>query len=877
VKATEIRQSFLRYFEERDHRVVPSATLVPEADPTLLFVNAGMVPFKRVFLGEEARDYTRATSSQKCMRVSGKHSDLENVGRTPRHHTFFEMLGNFSFGDYFKEGAIEYAWDFLTRVCGIEESRMVISVFRDDDEAYTIWRDRMGVPENRIFRLGESENFWQMADTGPCGPCSEIHLIVDESAFRGGADPSQEGYVEIWNLVFMQYEQAADGERKPLPKPSIDTGMGLDRLATILQGVSSNYENDLFRPLIEETSELSGQRSGVDPQKDVSLNVVADHARACTFMIGDGVLPSSEGRGYVLRRVLRRAARHGVLLGLEEPFLHRIAGKVVDVMGDAYPEIVERRPFIEETIRREEERFLRTLGRGLALLDEEIARVRKERARRLSGQVVFRLYDTYGFPVDLTEDILSGHELDYDRETFESCMREQSERARAAWRGSGQTAPLELYGEIGQQGETRFLGYDTVEARSAVRALIVDGARVEEAAEGTRVAVVVEATPFYAESGGQVGDVGSIAFPDGFVEVEDTRKPVEGLTVHYGRVTRGCVRTGVEVGLEVDREKRLATVRNHSATHLLHWALRELLGPQCRQAGSLVAPDRLRFDFSHDAALTDEELRQLEDRVNEKILENHSASISEKGYQDALRDGAIAIFEESYGDVVRVVRFGEFSTELCGGTHAAATGDIGSFRIVSQSSVGAGMRRLEAVTGHGAIDWARRESHLLRDVAGALRTSPADLGERVHKLLERERELERELEKTRAQMRRGGAADPMQNLREVDGVKVVAAEVEDANPKELRSLVDDLKRRVGSGVVLLGSHQEGKVALALGVTRDLTDRLRAGDLVKQIATEVGGSGGGRPDFAQAGGSDADRLPAALDRLYDLVATEARTK
>jgi alanyl-tRNA synthetase len=542
-------------------------------------------------------------------------------------------------------------------------------------------------------------------------------------------------------------------------------------------------------------------------------------------------------------------------------------------MGDAYPEIVERRPFIEETIRREEERFLRTLGRGLALLDDEITRVRKDRQRRLSGQVVFRLYDTFGFPVDLTEDILSGHDLDYDRETFEDCMREQTERARAAWRGSGQTAPLELYGEVAQQGEIRFLGYDTVEACSAVRALIVGGARVEEAGEGDRVEVVVEKTPFYAESGGQVGDVGSIAFPDGQVEVEDTRKPVEGLFVHYGRVTRGRVRTGVEVSLQVDREKRMATVRNHSATHLLHRALRDLVGPQCRQAGSLVAPDRLRFDFTHDAPLTDDELRQLEDRVNEKILENLSASISEKGYQDALRDGAIAIFEESYGDVVRVVRFGEFSTELCGGTHATATGDIGSFRIVSQSSVGAGIRRLEAVTGHGAIEWARREAHLLRDVAGALRTSPAELGERVQKLLERERELERELEKTRAQMRRGGAADPMQNLREVDGVKVVAAEIEDANPKELRSLVDDLKRRVGSGVVLLGSHQEGKVALALGVTRDLTDRLRAGDLVKQIATEVGGSGGGRPDFAQAGGTDADRLPAALDRLYDLIATK----
>ncbi|MEE8558202.1 MAG: alanine--tRNA ligase, partial [Myxococcota bacterium] len=601
MRASEVRSSFLRFFEERGHRVVPSSPMIPEGDPTLLFTNAGMVPFKRVFLGEDAREYTRASSSQKCMRVSGKHTDLENVGRTPGHHTFFEMLGNFSFGDYFKKEAIEFGWEYLTSVVGIPESRMVVSVFREDDESFALWRDRIGLAENRIFRLDEKENFWQMAETGPCGPCSEIHLIVDEAAFRAGADPSGEGFLELWNLVFMQFDQRADGTRRSLPKPSIDTGMGLERLSAVLQGVASNYETDLFRPLLEEAEEISGQRLGADREKDFSLRVVVDHARACTFLIGDGILPSNEGRGYVLRRVLRRAARHGVLLGLEEPFLHRIAERVVDMMGEPYPEIVERRAFILETVRREEERFLRTLGRGLTLVDEEIALARRERRTRLSGRTVFRLYDTYGFPVDLTEDILRGHGLEYDRETFDACMREQSERARAAWRGSGETAPTELYGEVARSGATRFTGYVTLEGTSRVLALIKGGERVTEALEGDRIEIVVQETPFYAESGGQVGDVGSIEFPDGVVEVEDTRKPAEGLTVHFGRVTVGRARADVDAKLRVDKETRSATVRSHSATHLLHWALRKVLGEQCRQAGSLVAPDRFRFDFSHDA------------------------------------------------------------------------------------------------------------------------------------------------------------------------------------------------------------------------------------------------------------------------------------
>ena len=874
MKLAEVRRSFLEYFQERGHRVVPSSSLVPEGDPTLLFTNAGMVPLKRVFLGEETRDYTRAVSAQRCMRVSGKHNDLENVGRTPSHHTFFEMLGNFSFGDYFKREAIEYGWDYLTRVAGIDPSRLVVSVFREDDEAYALWRDRIGLAENRIFRLGEKENFWQMGDTGPCGPCSEIHLIVDEAAFRAGADPSQEGFVELWNLVFMQFEQNAAGERKPLPAPSIDTGAGLERLTAVLQGVDSNFETDPFRPLLALAEEISGVRYGTDPDKDVSIRVVADHARACTFLIADGVLPSNEGRGYVLRRVLRRAARHGVLLGVEEPFLYTVAHRVVELMGDAYPEIVERRPFIEDTVRREEERFLRTLGRGLVLLDEEIAKVRRERRTRLAGRVVFKLYDTYGFPVDLTEDILGGQSLDYDREGFDACMREQHERARAAWRGTGETAPLEVYNELARRVRTRFVGYDTLATHSRAAGLVVGGVEAEEAGEGDRVEIVTEETPFYAEAGGQVGDLGTLEFPNGRVEVEDTQRPTGELVVHRGRVVLGRVRAGEEVRLQVDVEKRRATVRNHSATHLLHWALKQVLGPQCQQAGSLVAPDRLRFDFTHDVPLTEDQIREIEDRVSERILQNEPRRTVEKSYEEAIQEGAIAIFEEKYGDVVRVVSFGDFSTELCGGTHVQATGDIGSFRLISQSSIGAGVRRLEAVTGFGALEVARRDAALLREAAELLRTAPPEVTERIRRLLERERELERELERTRAQLRRGGSADPMQSLREVAGVKVVSAEVLDANPKELRGLIDELKQRIGSGVVLLGTRKDGKVALAIGVTRDLTGRFRAGELVKEVASKVGGSGGGRPDFAQAGGTDVDALAEALEHLYRVVEGEA---
>jgi len=871
----EIRKAFLDYFAERGHAVVASGSLVPPGDATLMFANAGMVQFKRLFTGEERRDYVRAVTSQKCMRVSGKHNDLEEVGRSPSHQTFFEMLGNFSFGDYFKKEAIEYAWDLLTRVFGLDPEDLVVSVHDDDDEAYALWRDGIGLDPKRIFRLGDAENFWQMGDTGPCGPCSEIHKITDRAIFERGGDPSGPGFIEIWNLVFMQFEQSADGRRVPLPKPSIDTGLGLERITRVLQGVASNYDTDLFRPLIQRTAGIAGRAYGTNPENDVSMRVVADHARACAFLIGDGVLPSNEGRGYVLRRVLRRAARHGVLLGVERPFLFEVADVVIDEMAGAYPDLAKRRAFVIDTIRREEERFGKTLGRGLALLDEAIASARKAGSRSLSGDVVFRLYDTFGFPTDLTEDILRTHALSYDRAGFDARMSEQAERARAAWRGTGEAAPAEVYNAIASELRCSFTGYQSTQGRSLVRALLRAGERVERVSEGDRVEVVVDETPFYGESGGQVGDVGEIAGAEGRIEIEDTQKPVEGLIVHQGRVVLGSISQGETVSLEVDAEARAATVRNHSGTHLLHWALREVLGPQVSQAGSLVGPERLRFDFTHDSGLDEEQVRQVEDRVNDLILRNLPGRVAEKSYQEALSSGAIAIFEEKYGDRVRVVSFGP-STELCGGTHANATGDLGSFRIVAQSAIGAGVRRIEAQTGRGVLEHARRESRTLRDAADLLRTPPAELPARVSRLLEQQRELERELEKVRAQMRRGGSADPMQHVREIGGVRVLATEIEGANPKELRQLVDELKQRVGSGVVLLGVRHEGKAALALGVTKDLVGRFAAGELIRDLAKEVGGTGGGRPDFAQAGGPDAGKLDAALARLAELLANEPRS-
>jgi alanyl-tRNA synthetase len=873
--ASEIRERFLRFFEARGHRRVASSPLVPQGDPTLLFTNAGMVQFKRTFLGEETRDYVRAATSQKCLRVSGKHNDLENVGRTPRHHTFFEMLGNFSFGDYFKREAIEYAWELVTGDLGIDPDRLTATVFLEDDEAHDIWQERIGLPAHRVIRLGESENFWSMGDTGPCGPCSEIHVDfgVNPACTSAVCDPSCDcgRWLEIWNLVFMQFDRDASGKRTPLPKASVDTGAGLERLAAVIQGVPSNYDTDLFAPILARAEEIAEVALGEDPERDVSLRVVADHARALTFLIGDGVLPSNDGRGYVLRRILRRAARHGVLLGVERPFLYAVADTVIDTMSAAYPDLAERRAFITDRIRREETRFLETLTVGLSLLEDEIGKLAARGEQTLPGEVVFKLYDTFGFPVDLTADILRTRDLALDQVGFDHAMGEQRARARAAWKGSGDERVASVYGALANDLRATFVGYDTLRARSLVRALIVDGESRPSARAGEQVEIVVDETPFYAESGGQVGDRGTLTTDSGRVAIRDTQRPVGELVVHAGRVEAGEIHVDETAELVVDGQARAATVRNHSGTHLLHAALRQVLGPQAMQKGSLVAPDRLRFDFTHDAPVSDDEIRRIEDLANQWIERNAPAAIRQMAYKDAIEAGAIAIFEEKYGDRVRVISFGDFSTELCGGTHAAATGEIGLLKVVSESGIAAGVRRVEALTGLGAIEHMRDQERTLRRIAELLKSPVAELPVRVEKLVEERKAAEQEIAKLRAERLGAASADLGASAHEVNGIKVLTSRVEGVDGAELRGMVDDLRDQLGSGVVLLAAVKDERVTLALGVTRDLTQRLRAGDLVREVAKVVGGKGGGRPDFAQAGGSDAAKLDEAFALLDALVA------
>ena len=875
MRASEIRETFLRFFEERGHRRVASSSLVPEGDPTLLFANAGMVQFKRTFLGEETRAYKTATTSQKCMRVSGKHNDLENVGRTPRHHTFFEMLGNFSFGDYFKEKAIEYAWELVTQAYGVAPERLAVSVFRDDDQTASLWRDEIGIPEEKLYRLGADENFWSMGDTGPCGPCSEIHVDLGrpDNCTSEVCDPSCEcgRWLEIWNLVFMQFNRDASGEMKELPNPSIDTGAGLERLATVLQGVRTTYETDLFLPIIARAEEISGVGKGTDPEKDVSLNVIADHCRALTFLIGDGVLPSNAGRGYVLRRVLRRAARHGWLLGLERPFLYEVADRVIDEMSPAYPELAERRAFITDRIEREEQRFLETLSKGMGLLDDEIARMREQDESTLAGETVFKLYDTFGFPVDLTADILVGHDLNLDQAGFDTAMQIQRARARAAWKGSGDEKIDQVYGRMARDLSTGFVGYDALDVSSAIRAILVGGESVDSASEGDDVEVVVDETSFYAESGGQVGDRGTLTTETGVVDVTDTQNPSGDLIVHRGKVMRGEIRLEQRADLSVDAEARAATVRNHSGTHLLHAALREVLGPQAMQKGSLVAPDRLRFDFTHDAPLSSDEVHRIEDLTNRWIEANAPAHTEEMAYDQAIGSGAVAIFEEKYGDPVRVVSFGEFSTELCGGIHARATGQIGLLKVVGESGIAAGVRRIEALTGLGALEYLRGQEATLEQLAVTLKSPVSDLSARVERLLDERRELERQLEAFRTEQRGAASADLTREAKDIGGVKLVMARVEGIEGKQLRSMVDDLRGKLRSGIVLLAVSKDDGVTLALGVTQDLTSRFKAGDLVREVSQIVGGKGGGRPDFAQAGGRDVSKLDEAFERLEALVA------
>ena len=872
--SNEIRKAFLSYFEEREHRVVRSSSLVPKNDPTLLFTNAGMVQFKGVFLAEETRDYQRAVSSQKCVRAGGKHNDLEIVGKTARHHTFFEMLGNFSFGNYFKKEAIEMGWDLLIHQWGLPKEKMWITIYLEDNEAFDLWR-KIGIPEDRIVRMGEKDNFWAMGETGPCGPCSEI--VIDQGAEVGcGRADCQVGcecdrFLELWNLVFMQFNRDTEGKLHPLAKPCIDTGLGLERISAILQGVQSNYETDLFRPIFQEIEKISHGPYGKDLRSDISIRVIADHSRASSFLINDGVLPSNEGRGYVLRRIMRRAMRHGNLLGIEEPFLHRTSSRVVDLMKDAYPELRESEAFVSRVIRNEEERFSETLDSGLKILREELEQLQRKGKKILPGEVAFRLYDTFGFPLDLTTEILQEEGMAFDEAEFRAQMEEQRQKSKQAWQGLGEGKAKEVYRRLANEGiKTTFTGYEEIESESRILKLIKDDEIVSAAGEGDEVEVVTERTPFYGEAGGQVGDRGVI-FQESFsLEVEDTLKPVEELMVHQVRVKRGVVKEGMEASLRVDQGRRRATALNHTATHLLQAILREVLGDHVHQAGSLVSPERLRFDFTHFAPIEREDLERIEALVNEKVRENLKVETKIMQVEEALQTGAMALFGEKYGERVRVVMVSDFSIELCGGTHTSRTGDIGLFKILNETGVAAGVRRIEALTGEGAYRFVKEEERELWEIASSLKSIPGELSLKMERWLQRQRELEREILSLQDKLSHQEISDLLSLIREVKGVKVLSAKVDGKDPKRMREFVDQMKVKIGSGIILLGGRSQDKVTLIMGVTADLTNRFSANDLIKKIALHVQGTGGGRPDFAQAGGTKTEKLDEALKAIDNLI-------
>jgi alanyl-tRNA synthetase len=878
----DIRSAFVDFFGRQGHTHVASSSLVPKADPTLLFTNAGMVQFKDVFTGGEQRPYRRAVTAQKCVRAGGKHNDLENVGRTARHHTFFEMLGNFSFGDYFKEAAVAFAWEFLTTTLGLPPERLWATIHEGDtgmqlgpdEEARALWRRY--VPDARIVACSTKDNFWSMGDTGPCGPCSEI--IYDQGPGMGCGRPTCavgcdcDRYLELWNLVFMQFERSGDGVLTPLPRPSIDTGAGLERLAAVLQGVTSNFDTDLLRPIIAFMEDLSGVRYGAGPQTDVSLRVIADHARSTTFLAADGVLPSNEGRGYVVRRILRRGLRHGRLLGLDEPFMAKVTGRVVDLMQGAYPDLAEAREHVARVTLAEEEQFGHTLRVGLRLVESLVEEQKAEGAAAIPGAEIFRLYDTYGFPVDLLRDIASDHGLALDEPGFESAMAEQRTRARESWVGSGEVeipnGLKELIGTVRVEG----LWYATRTAEARVVAILIGDARqpADALEEGASGEVLLDRTPFYPEAGGQVGDTGSLAADGLAAEVEDARRPVPGLVLHRVRVKRGTLRRGQTVRAAVDEARRRMTAKNHTATHLLHAALRQTLGDHVKQAGSLVAPDRLRFDFTHFSPLSPHEVDRIEESVNAQVWENRGVTTQVMSLDEALASGAMALFGEKYGEQVRVVSVPEFSTELCGGTHVGATGEIGLFKIVAQGGVAAGVRRVEAVTGPGAYQHIKREAQVLTETAARLKARPLELVEKVEKLAETSRDLEREVQRLQARLLGGTLERLLAGAADVDGVRVVGALVEAADAKGMRELGDRLRDRLQSGVVALAMQGDGKVTWVTMVTKDLTGRLHAGHLARDLAKLTGGGGGGRPDMAEAGGKDPGRIPDALATLSELV-------
>lgn len=868
----EIRQAFLDFFHSKGHQVVASSSLVPNNDPTLLFTNAGMNQFKDVFLGLDKRNYSRATTSQRCVRAGGKHNDLENVGYTARHHTFFEMLGNFSFGDYFKHDAIQFAWELLTgeNWFALPKERLWVTVYETDDEAYEIWEKEVGIPRERIIRIGDnkgapyaSDNFWQMGDTGPCGPCTEIFYDHGDHIWGGPpGSPEEDGdrYIEIWNIVFMQFNRQADGTMEPLPKPSVDTGMGLERIAAVLQHVNSNYEIDLFRTLIEAVAKVTGATD----LGNKSLRVIADHIRSCAFLVADGVLPSNENRGYVLRRIIRRAVRHGNMLGAKETFFYKLVGPLIEVMGSAGEELKRQQAQVEQVLKTEEEQFARTLERGLALLDEELAKLQGD---TLDGETAFRLYDTYGFPVDLTADVCRERNIKVDEAGFEAAMEEQRRRAREA---SGFGADYNAMIRVDSASE--FKGYDHLELNGKVTALFVDGKAVEAINAGQEAVVVLDQTPFYAESGGQVGDKGELKGAGFTFAVDDTQKYGQAIG-HLGKLSAGALKVGDAVQADVDEARRARIRLNHSATHLMHAALRQVLGAHVAQKGSLVSDKVLRFDFSHNEAMKPSEIREVEDLVNAQIRRNLPIETHIMDLEAAKAKGAMALFGEKYDERVRVLSMGDFSTELCGGTHATRTGDIGLFRIISESGTAAGIRRIEAVTGEGAMATVHAQSDRLNDIAHLLKGDSQNLGDKVRAVLERTRQLEKELQQLKDQAAAQESANLSSKAVDLNGVKLLVSELAGIEPKMLRTMVDDLKNQLGSTVIVLATVVEGKVSLIAGVSKDVTDRVKAGELIGMVAQQVGGKGGGRPDMAQAGGTDAAALPAALASVQGWVSAK----
>lgn len=868
----EIRQKFLDFFEQKDHTIVKSSSLVPENDPTLLFTNAGMNQFKDTFLGVEKREYSRAATCQKVVRAGGKHNDLENVGRTARHHTFFEMLGNFSFGDYFKRGVINYAWEFLTEVLGLDKEKLYVSVFHEDDEAFDIWKNEIGIPETRISKLGEKENFWSMGDTGPCGPCSEIHIDQgpDIGCGRSDCDPECDcdRYLELWNLVFMQYDRDAEGTLHPLPKPSIDTGLGLERIAAIVQNVTSNFDTDLIRPIIEKTASIAGIKYKENEEMDISLRVIADHARATTFLIADGVIPANEGRGYVLKRIMRRAMRHGRLIGIKESFFYKICDFVVDFMCDHYLELVDKKNYISKIVKQEESRFKNTLSTGLKIIDSLIEKYKSDKL--IPGKEIFTLYDTYGFPVDLLEDITEENGFSLDMKGFEKEMSIQQERAKKAWSGSGDKGVDEKFKKLASEFSTVFDGYDKLSLESEILAIIAGENKTVEAKQGEEIEIIMGKTPFYPEGGGQIGDTGYIKSNSAVVEVKNTKKYAESLIVHEAKVLNGTLKEGDSITAEVNREFRKAVEKNHTSTHLIHKALRDVLGDHVRQSGSLVDSEKLRFDFTHFSPLSREETIEIENIINKKIQENLPVKKEITDIDTAIQKGAMAIFGEKYGNTVRVVSVDDFSKELCGGCHVNNTGEIGLFKITTETSVASGIRRIEALTGIKAFEELSKMYRMVEDTAELLKSTPSNLFKSVDSQNRKIKELEKHTKELKDKLNSQKTEKLLDNVKEKNGIKILTVRADEQDINSLRNMTDVAKAKLKSGIVVIGSKNNGKAVFICGVTKDLTDKYKAGEIVKEVAAVCGGSGGGKPDMAQAGAKDINKIDEALEKVYNII-------